>query len=212
MKTIGIVGASGKAGRFLVHESQKKGYRVRVLVRDIKTLKYFMHYLNYNVEVIEGDVHSKDDLKKLLTGCDLVINTLGQLKNCGGFYESTVKNILSVMDDLKIDKYLGVCASTVLKEGDQRNFIHKIASRYMYMTYPHMMIDKTRALLHLENSSINWTLYRVPKIIEFSKLAKISTNQREISGFKINNRSLAKLILENIDKGIYHNNTVFVWE
>lgn len=211
MKTIGIVGASGKAGRFLVYEGLKKGYKIRVLLRDIKNLKYFMHYLHANVEVIEGDAHSKDDLRELLSGCDLVINTLGQLKNSGGFYESTVMNILSVMEELKIDKYVGICASTINKEGDEKTFIHNVASKFMYKNFPNMMLDKINALNHLENSNINWTLYRVPKIIEFSKAGTINFDEKRINGFKINNKSLAEFMLNNIEKEVYHNKAIFVW-
>ena len=212
MKTIGILGADGKAGRFLVHESQKKGYKVRVLVRDIKTLKFFMHYLNNNVEVIEGDVHKIEDLKKLLTGCELVINTLGQRKNCGGFYESTVKNILLVIEELNIEKYVGVCTSTTNHTGDKKGFLHKIAAKFMYKKYPHMMKDKSEALIHLEKSTLNWNLYRIPRIYEFSNGRKVSFSQNKIKGFKVNNRSLAKFIIDNIEKEIYHNTPLFIWE
>lgn len=212
MKTIGIVGASGKAGRFLVYEGLKKGYKIKVLLRDVKNLKYFMHYLHTNVEVIEGDVHSIDNLRELLTGCDLVVNTLGQLKNSGGFYESTVKNILLVMEELNINKYVGICASSLNKDGDDKTFIHKMASKFMYKKFPEMMLDKINALTHLEKCNINWTLYRVPKVLEFSKVGEINFNHHRIDGFKINNKSLAKFILDNIEKDIYHNEAVFIWE
>jgi len=212
MKTIGILGANGKAGRFLVHESQKKGYKIKVLVKDVKTLKFFMHYLNNNVEVIEGDVHKIEDLKKLLTGCDLVINTLRQQKNCGGFYESTLKNILLVIEELNIKKYVGVCTSTINHIGDKKGVLHKMAAKFMYKRYPQMMKDKSDALIHLKKSKLNWTLYRIPKLYEFSKEGEVSLSQNNINGFKINNRSLAKFIIDNIEKEIYHNSPVFIWE
>jgi len=73
------------------------------------------------------------------------------------------------------------------------------------------MSDKENALKHLEKSEINWNLYRVPKIIEFSKSNKVNFHTNKIGGFIIHNKALAKFMLDNIDKEIYHNNSIFIW-
>ena len=125
MNTIALIGVNGKAGRFLVKEALIKKYKVKVLVRDSRNLKYFMHYLHENVEIIVGDAKSKKDIEILLKGCNAVINTVGHLKNCDGFYGNITKNIIDVMKELDIKRYISVTSKKKKKDTDNRRPLKK---------------------------------------------------------------------------------------
>lgn len=212
MKTLALIGTNGKAGRFLVHEALQNGYKVRVLVRDIKKLKYFTHYLSENVEIIIGDVHSKETLEELVQGSFAVINTVGHLKNQDNFYSSITQNIIEVMGSQGVERYLGVMSGATKKPSDKRNFIHSLISNFMYKNHLNIMLDKENTLKVLESSSLIWTVFRLPKIKEVAKNKKINVDNFSIRGFNINNRDFAKFIINQVENDLYHYKSPFVWQ
>jgi putative NADH-flavin reductase len=207
MNTIALIGVNGKAGRFLVKEALIKKYKVKVLVRDSRNLKYFMHYLHENVEI-----KSKKDIEILLKGCNAVINTVGHLKNCDGFYGNITKNIIDVMKELDIKRYISVTSGALKKDTDNRGFFHSLASTFMYKKYALMMSDKEEAASILEKSEINWSLYRLPKIVEETKAKEIKLNYFTMEGLKINNRNLAKFLINQIESNEHFQKMPFIWE
>ncbi|MFE5132050.1 NmrA family NAD(P)-binding protein, partial [Bacillus mobilis] len=48
---IAILGANGRAGKFLVNEALEKGYQVKILTRNSNNIKI----TNENLEIINGD-------------------------------------------------------------------------------------------------------------------------------------------------------------
>lgn len=212
MNTIALIGVNGKAERFLVKEALIKKYKVKVLVRDSRNLKYFMHYLHENVEIIVGDAKSKKDIEILLKGCNAVINTVGHLKNCDGFYGNITKNIIDVMKELNIKRYISVTSGALKKDTDNRGFFHSLASTFMYKKYGLMMSDKEEAASILEKSEINWSLYRLPKIVEETKAKEIKLNYFTMEGLKINNRNLAKFLINQIESNEHFQKMPFIWE
>lgn len=73
---IAILGANGKAGKYLVNEALKNGYEVKILTRDSNN----MRVTNENLEAIIGDARNFSSIRKLLKGCRVVINAVGQPK------------------------------------------------------------------------------------------------------------------------------------
>jgi dTDP-L-rhamnose 4-epimerase len=75
-KTVLITGGAGFVGSHLADELLQEGYRVRVLDNLAKQvhgpLATFPHYLNTDVECVEGDVRNGDDVRQALRGVDAV--------------------------------------------------------------------------------------------------------------------------------------------
>lgn len=211
MKTIGILGSNGTAGRFLVQEALKKGYKVKVLVKDKKKLVYFTHYLHKNVELYEGEVDDKSLLFDFLNGSDLVINCLEHLNYKIGIYEETLQRILNVMEEIGLKHYVGICSSSVKCLDSKKNLIHKIASKVLYNSNPHIMRDKENSRQLLKASDIHWNLYKLPMLTESFIEKKIYSHKNEIKGLFVCSRALSKFIMNNIEKNIYHNKDIFVW-
>lgn len=71
MKKVLVTGANGFLGSNLVTRLNEEGYNVRVIVRknaDIKSIE------GKSCEVVFGNVDNKDDVRRAIEGCDIVIH------------------------------------------------------------------------------------------------------------------------------------------
>ena len=212
MNTIALIGVNGKVGRFLVKEALEKKYKVKVLIRDSKSLKYFMHYLHENVEIIVGDAHSKEDIKNLVKGCNAVINTVGHFENCEGFYSNITNNIIDIMKDFNINRYISIASGALRIDSDERGFFHNVIAKFMYSKYGMKMADKEKALSLLKKSELNWSVYRLPKVIENQGIKKIKIDYNVMKGYKISNRTIAEFLIDQIDNEEHFGKLPFIWE
>ena len=87
---IAILGANGKAGKFLVNEALEKGYQVKILTRNSTNTEK----INKNIETIIGDARNFSTIQDLLQGCSAVINAVGQPKNESYIFSTVAKHIL----------------------------------------------------------------------------------------------------------------------
>lgn len=82
MTTICVLGGSGFVGGHICAALAARGLRVRVPTRDRDRAKHLTTLPT--VEPVAADVHDPATLKKLLQGCDAVINLVGVLHGGGG--------------------------------------------------------------------------------------------------------------------------------
>ena len=73
-KTIALIGATGKAGRYLLPKLISEGYFIHVLVRNPERLAISHPSI---VKIITGDVIKQDSIHALIAGTDAVVSTLG---------------------------------------------------------------------------------------------------------------------------------------
>ena len=79
-KIIGIFGAGGFLGKHLMRQLTKLDYRVKVATRN-PYLKGYLKPLGNpgQIELFKTNIFDEEDVKKVLTDCDLVINLVGIL-------------------------------------------------------------------------------------------------------------------------------------
>eukprot|EP00095_Tigriopus_kingsejongensis_P009469 maker-scaffold322_size207131-snap-gene-0.10 protein:Tk09469 transcript:maker-scaffold322_size207131-snap-gene-0.10-mRNA-1 annotation:"flavin reductase -like" len=70
---IAVLGATGQTGICVVNQALKKGHVVKAIVRNPDKLKVS----HANLEVVEGNVFSAENLGKHFQDCDVTISTLG---------------------------------------------------------------------------------------------------------------------------------------
>ena len=69
-----VIGATGHTGKYFLEELKKHNYKekVRFLVRDSSNEDIFKEY-NLNYEIVQGDLNTKEDLKKACKGVDTIL-------------------------------------------------------------------------------------------------------------------------------------------
>lgn len=198
-KRIAVVGGNGKAGRFVVQKALEKGYVVRMLVRNPQRLTVS----DGRVEVIKGNAEDISSIQALLEGYDAVINTLGQPNKATPIYSKVTSHILAVMKDLGIKRYITVTGGSLNAPGDRKSLINKIGAWIFRRLYTDMITDKEKELRILLKSDADWTLVRLPFVIEKPAVSKFKVNLYDMPGMKMTNSDIADFLISQISDTKY---------
>lgn len=178
---IAILGANGKAGKILVNEALEKGYQVKILTRNSTNTEK----INGNIETIIGDARNFSTIQDLLQGCSAVINAVGQPKNESYIFSTVTKHILEAMKESKIKRYILISGGSLNVTGDQKGIVNKIGATLFKLFLPKMMQDKYKELQIIQNSEVDWTIVRLPFVIEGNGIGSIKESLVDMPGIKI---------------------------
>ncbi|KXI69071.1 NADH-flavin reductase, partial [Bacillus cereus] len=196
---IAILGANGKAGKILVNEALEKGYQVKILTRNSTNTEK----INENIETIIGDARNFSTIQDLLQGCSAVINAVGQPKNESYIFSTVTKHILEAMKESKIKRYIVISGGSLNVTGDQKGIVNKIGATLFKLFLPKMMQDKYKELQIIQNSEVDWTIVRLPFVIEGNGIGSIKESLVDMPGIKIQNGDIAPFVIKQINSDRY---------
>lgn len=204
---VAIIGGTGKVGRRIAAQALQKGYQVRMLVRDPGKLRQ----LDKRIEVVEGNIQDLEAIRILLADCGTVINTFGQPYKDKPIYSESTNNILDIMKEFKISRYIGVTGGSLTIEGDKKSVWNRIGAKLFEIFLSSMMEDKKREWEILNDTThIDWTLIRLPFIVDGTKMAHIKENLVDMPGTKITNQDIAAFIISQINNLQYVRKAPFI--
>lgn len=99
---IAVLGGGGRTGNYLVNQLLKEGFSIKLLLRNPQNFEI----QNPKIEIIQGDALDLESIKLLLKDCQAVISTIGQRKDEPLVASEVTKNVLNVMNDYKIERYV----------------------------------------------------------------------------------------------------------
>ncbi|AZV41808.1 NAD(P)H-binding protein [Peribacillus asahii] len=204
---IGIIGGTGKVGRHIATNAIQKGYKVRMLVRNPEKLLC----KNDKIEIVEGQIQDIENIRELLKDCKIVINTFGQPTKEEPMYSKVTKNILEVMKDLNISRYIGVSGGSLTINDDKKSFLNRFGAKMFELSFPKMMVDKKLEWeILFNNKHIHWTLIRLPFVKDSLKSNYIKESLTDMPGTKITNQDIATFIIDHIDNPKYIHKAPFI--
>ncbi|MDC6155320.1 SDR family oxidoreductase [Bacillus albus] len=203
---IAILGANGKAGKFLVKEALDKGYQVKILTRTSNNIKI----TNENLEIISGDARDFASIRKLLKGCRAVINAVGQPKNESYIFSTVTKHILEVMKEFEIKRYILISGGSLDVTEDQKGIINKIGATLFKAFLSKMMQDKYKELQTIQGSDVDWTIVRLPFVMEGKSIGNIKESLVDMPGIKIQNSDIAPFVIKQINSERYVGKCPFI--
>ncbi|MBB6502589.1 NAD(P)-dependent oxidoreductase [Pedobacter cryoconitis] len=203
---IALLGATGKAGKYLLQELLLQGYQVKSLIRNPENYS-ITHPL---IEIVKGDIKDLETTRLLLKDCNCVISAIGQNKDEELISSLATSNILRVMEELNIKRYILLTGMNLEVAGDQKSPKNTEATKWMKATFPIFVADKQKAYEMLKESKMDWTLLRLPWIEQTTERRGVQVDLQDCPGELISTTDLADFLIDQITATAYLRKAPFV--
>ncbi|MFJ7736518.1 hypothetical protein ACIQ2D_09240 [Lysinibacillus sp. NPDC097287] len=115
------------------------------------------------------------------------------------------------MEDLKIERYIGVTGGSLTIDGDKKSIINRVGAMLFEIFYTNMMTDKKEEWKILQqNKLIKWTLIRLPFISDSLEISYIKESLVDIPGTKITNQDITTFIINQLKDQKYIHQAPFI--
>lgn len=206
---VAIVGGSGNVGRFLIQRAPEAGYQVRILMRSPNKITLS----NGKIEVVQGDARDIASIRSLLQDCDAVLNALGQREQ----YEYEVPtfsiatdHVLTVMKELGIRWCILVRGFSVDAPGDHKDLRTRLFSTLVRCLIHEIWVDWQKELDTLLSSDVEWTLVRLPMVVDEPPSGQVRVNLASSPGKKITGYDLANFVVAQLAEPTYVGKAPFI--
>ncbi|WP_343524114.1 NAD(P)H-binding protein [Pedobacter sp.] len=206
---IALIGATGKAGTYILKALLAQNFRVKALVRDSEKIKVNHPALT----VTTGDVGDSEAVHHLIKGCDIVISALGLGRPASEktiFTQSTL-NIITAMETMGLKRYIAITGLNVNTPLDHKDEKTRLATQWMYDHFPVSTANKQAEYNILAESELDWTLIRLPLIIQTDEQTPIGTSLINCTGDQINAANLAQFVVEQLREEAFIKQAPFIW-
>jgi hypothetical protein len=198
-QTVALLGASGMVGNYLIREALARGHSVRALARTPAKLEEF----SGRITIVQGDALDPVAIGELLHTSTVVISALGPVKADGDAarFVSTraTDNVLQVMAQMGLSRYLVVSGAAVVMPGDKRNLLGWWIRTLVQVGLSDVLQDKQAEYERLSDSAADWTLVRCPLIdpqaFRYDPMISLQTPP----AFRVRAGELARFIIDQID-------------
>ena len=203
---VAVIGGTGKSGKYLINQLLSQGFHFKILLRNPEKFRIN----SKSIEIIKGDARNIESIRSLLKGCDAVVSTLGQPKGESPKFSQATGNIISVMDEYQIRRYVIVTGLSIDSPFDKKSADTKMKSEMMKTYFPEIIADKQAEYNILEQSDVDWTLVRLPFIEQTDTKSEIKVSLEDCPGEKISATDLAIFLIEQLSDKSYIKKSPFV--
>lgn len=197
--TIAVIGGTGKSGQYLIKALLQQNFAIRLLVRT-------PYIIDPAIHIIAGDAGEADKVKTLVTGADALISTIGQRGNDLPVFSTATANVIQT----HIQRYIVTTGLSVQTPQDQKSPWVRQATDWMYSHYPATTGDKQREYELLQESTLNWTMVRLPLIELTDDHTDIRVSLTDCPSDKISATSLADFLVKQLSDQTYHRAAPFI--
>ncbi|MBW3568764.1 NAD(P)H-binding protein [Candidatus Parcubacteria bacterium] len=163
--TITVFGANGKVGRKVVERLLAEGHSVKAFIHSHSDLKP-----HPKLELLKGDVHRPDDVKRAVKGSDVVVSALGSWgTKSKDILSSGMAAIIPAMQQQKVKRIVSLTGAAVQAESDKPKLIDRLSRSLLKLVASQILRDGERHLALLEGSGLDWTVLRSPVMREKGK-------------------------------------------
>ncbi|MBF4486797.1 NAD(P)H-binding protein [Flavobacterium sp. CSZ] len=206
IKKVAVLGGGGRTGNYLVNQLLKEGFSVKLLLRHPEDFSI----QNNQIEMIKGDAVDLESIKSLLKDCQAVLSTIGQRKDEPLVASAATKNILQVMNDYGIQRYVLLAGLNIETPFDKKSTKTQMATDWMKTNFPIIQEDRQKAYDFLVESKIERTQVRVP-FIEFTDVnSEISISLEDCLGDKISAFDIATFMIQEMEASKFSGKSPFI--
>ena len=206
IKKVAVLGGGGRTGNYVVNQLLKKGFCIKLLLRHPENFTI----QSSQIEIIKGDALDIKSMQLLLEDCQAVLSTIGQRKDEPLVASAATKNILQVMNDYGIERYVLLAGLNIDTPFDKKSTKTQMATDWMKANFPIIQEDRQKAYNLLVESATDWTQVRVP-FIEFSELSsEISIDLEDCLGDKISAFDIAAFMIQEMAASKFSRKSPFI--
>jgi putative NADH-flavin reductase len=206
IQKVAVLGGGGRTGNYLVNQLLKEGFSVKLLLRNPENFSI----QNNQIETIKGNALDLESIKSLLKDCQAVLSTIGQRKDEPLVASAATKNILQVMSNYGIQRYLLLAGLNIDTPFDKKSTKTQMATDWMKTNFPIIQEDRQKAYDFLVESKIEWTQVRVP-LIEFTDVgSEISISLEDCLGDKISAFDIATFMIQEMEASKFSRKSPFI--
>ncbi|MDD2315647.1 MAG: NAD(P)H-binding protein [Proteiniphilum sp.] len=146
----------------------------------------------------------------LIQGCDAVISTLGQSKDETPIYSLSAMHIIKAMNALHVSRYIVITGLTIDTPFDKKSFSTKMLSRFMKLRFPAIIADKQKEYSLISESTLDWTIVRLPLIEQTELKGTIKSSLDDCPGKKISSTDLARFLISQLSDKTFVRKAPFI--
>lgn len=209
MKTIALIGATGRTGQLFLEKALSAGYSVKALVRTPEKLKLRHPKLN----LIEGSVLNEETVELVVQNADIVVSLFGHVKGSpDGLQTQGTKLIIKAMKAHGIRRIISLSGGGLpYPEKDQPKFADKLIRFIMEIAVPKILKDAKDHHLILEKSGLDWIIVRGPRLTDEPEKGNYRVGWVGVNAStKIGRADLADFILKQLEDKTYIRQMPFV--
>ncbi|MHA7130648.1 NAD(P)-dependent oxidoreductase [Algoriphagus namhaensis] len=198
MKKIALLGATGQTGKEFLTLALEKGYTVKALVRSPEKVTS----THPNLEIIPGDVLQLDDVKKLVSGTDVVVSLFGHVKGSPDNLQTKgTEHLVEAMKEIGLKKIISLSGGGLpYPEKDEPKFADKLIRTIMKIVVPKILKDAVAHHRVLQQSGLKWTIVRAPRLTNDPKKGSYRVGWVGVNAStKISRADLADFILTEME-------------
>lgn len=209
MKQISLFGASGQTGQQFLELALAQGYPVKALVRDPAKITQ----QHPNLTVLTGDVLNAADVEKSVAGTEIVVSLFGHVKGSPEWLQTNgTKNIVAAMKKQQVSRIISLSGGGLpFPAKDQPKLADKLIRTIMKIAVPKILNDAIQHAEVLQNSNLNWTIVRGPRLTNDAKTGKYRVGWVGVNAStKISRADLADFILRLVEDEQFTHQMPFV--
>jgi putative NADH-flavin reductase len=196
---VALLGATGKAGTYILHSLLNNGYAAKALIRKPNEFA-IIHPL---LEIVSGDIKDPETAHLLIKDCTVVIAAIGPRKDEPLISSLSTINILKVMEEFNIKRYISLAGLNLDIPGDHKSEANQAKSDWMRQNFPDAVADRQKAYDILVESDIDWTMIRLPWIEQTDNRRGVIVDLYDCPGEKISTTDLADFMIGQMEDRTY---------
>lgn len=193
---IAVIGGSGKSGKYLVARLLSKGYSVKLLLRNPE------HFPESHpkITIVHGDAADYQKILELLEGCQAVISMLGLgiPASTPDIFTQSTRNVLQAMQQSNLRRYIVTTGLNVDTPFDSKGPKAVFGTNWMRQNFPASTENKQSEYRLLADSPFDWTLIRLPLIVETDEHFPVAVDLHDCPGDSISATDLADFAIAQL--------------
>jgi len=198
---LAVFGAAGKTGQLLATLALSKGHSITALVRSPGKFVVQSHRLR----VVQGDIGEAEKVSQTVAGADAVISVLGPTSNRAELAVSRgMDNILAAMRQHGVRRLVVSIGAGVRDPHDKPTVVHALFGILVRLLSRNVYADMLRVDQAVRKSEVDWTLIRVPRLVDGLKTGRIRVGYLGADiGWQLSRADLAEFMLSQVADETY---------